>query len=238
MSGVLLAGLAALGIVVGGVAVLRGGKRRLELIDATVGFGAGFLLALVLLALLPEVLSLAGMGGAAAVMGGYLAVLLAQQFIAPHFHFGEERHRVSRVTAVSAVFALGLHGLFDGVGIGSGAAMAPSLGLLVFAGVVLHKLPEGVTVTSLMVASGWGRGAVVLAVGLVALATPVGALAAQLATGIAPIGLGLAAGAALHVAASNLVPEMESRGRKLMVLTLLAGVAAFVALERLVARGW
>jgi zinc transporter ZupT len=200
----------------------------------TVGFGAGFLLALVLLALVPAVIGRAGAGGAAAILGGYLAVLLAQQFIAPHFHFGEEQHRVSRVTAASAVFALGLHGLFDGVGIGSGLAVAPSLGVLVFAGVVLHKLPEGVTAASLMLASGWGRRAVVLGVVLVAIATPLGALVAHLAQGVAPIGLGLAAGAALHVAASNLVPEMESRGRKLMVLTLLAGVGAFVLLERAV----
>jgi zinc transporter ZupT len=68
----------------------------------------------------------------------------------------------------------------------------------------------------------------------VAIATPLGALVARLAVGLEPIALGLAAGTALHVAASNLVPEMESRGRKLMVVTLLAGVAAFVLLERVV----
>lgn len=229
--------VAALGVVAGALAVVRGGRRGLSVIDATVGFGGGFLLALVLLALVPEVLEQAGAGGAMAILAGYLAVLLAQQFVAPHFHFGEERHRVSRVTAVSAVFAVGLHSLFDGVGIGSGSAMAPSLGILVFAGVLLHKLPEGVTVTSLMTASGWSRRAVATAVAVVALATPAGAVLAQAGRGVAPIGLGLAAGAALYVAASNLVPEMESRGRKLMVLTLLAGVAAFLGLEALVGGG-
>lgn len=234
MKALVLALGAALGVVAGGLAVLKGGARGLRVIDGTVGFGAGFLLALVLLALVPEVLAAAGATGAAAVMVGYLAVLLAQQFIAPHFHFGEERHRVSRVTALSAVCALGLHSLFDGVGIGAGLALAPSLGLLVFVGVLLHKLPEGVTVTSLMVASGWSRRAVAIAVAGVALATPVGALAAHGASSVAPLGLGLAAGAALHVAASNLVPEMESRGRKLMVLTLLGGVGAFLLLDALV----
>jgi ZIP family zinc transporter/zinc and cadmium transporter len=232
-----LAATAALGIVVGAIAVARGGPGRLRAIDATVGFGAGFLLALVVLALVPEVLAAEGVRGAAAVLAGYLVVLLAQQFVAPHFHFGEERHPVSRVSALSAVCALGLHGLFDGVGIGSGLAVAPSLGVLVFAGVALHKLPEGVTVTSLMMASGWGRGAVAAAVGLVALAPPLGALLARAAQPAAPLGLGLAAGAALYVAASNLVPEMESRGRKAMVVTLLAGVGAFVALRAALGEG-
>jgi ZIP family zinc transporter/zinc and cadmium transporter len=161
-------------------------------------------------------------------------VLFAQQYVAPHFHFGEERHPVSRVTAVSAVFALAVHGLFDGVGIASGVAVGPSLGLLVFAGVILHKLPEGVTVASLMMSSGWKRRSVVLTVAAVAAAAPAGAVLAQLASGLAPLGLGLAAGAALHVAASNLVPEMESRGRKLMVVTLLLGVVAYVGLAALV----
>jgi zinc and cadmium transporter len=232
-----LAAAADAGVLLGAAAVLGGRRRGVRLIDATVGFGAGFLLALVVLALLPEVLGQAGAGGAAAVLAGYLLVLLAQQFVAPHFHFGEERHRVSRVTAVSAVFAVGLHSLFDGVGIGSGHAVAPALGLLVFAGVVLHKLPEGVTVTSLMEASGWSRRAVLTAVLAVALATPVGAALAHAAESVAPYGLGLAAGTALYVAASNLVPEMETRGRKLMVLTLLAGVAAFMGLQALVGHG-
>lgn len=234
MNGVILAATAALGLGVGALAVLRGGERPLRMIDATLGFGAGFLLALVVLTLLPTVLGSAGGRGAGAVLAGYLAVLFAQRYVAPHFHFGEERHTVSRVTAVSAACALAVHGLFDGVGIGSGAAVEPSLGLLVFAGVVLHKLPEGVTVASLMVASGWKRRSAVVAVAAVAATAPIGALLAQRASGLAPLGLGLAAGAGLHVAASNLVPEMESRGRKRMVGTLLLGVGAYVGLAALV----
>jgi zinc transporter ZupT len=237
VSAMLLAATAALGVVLGALAVLTGGKGRVHAIDATVGFGAGFILSLVILALVPEVLEKAGPRGAAAILVGYLLVLVAQQFIAPHFHFGEERHRVSRVAAVSAIFALGLHSLFDGVGIGSGLVVAPALGVLYFAGVALHKLPEGVTVASLMVAAGWGRKGIGVAVAVVALATPLGALIAHLARGAAPLGLGLAAGTALYVSASNLVPEMESRGRKTMVLTLLGGVAVFLVVRAFIGSG-
>lgn len=234
MSALLLAATTALGVVVGALAVLSGGKGRVHAIDATVGFGAGFILSLVVLALVPQVLETGGARGAAAILAGYLLVLVAQQLVAPHFHFGEERHRVSRVAAVSAVFALGLHSLFDGVGIGSGLTVAPVLGVLYFAGVALHKLPEGVTVASLMLASGWGRKGIAVAVAVVALGTPVGAVVAHLAQGAAPLGLGLAAGTALYVSASNLVPEMESRGRKAMVLSLLGGVAVFLTVRALI----
>ena len=109
--------------------------------------------------------------------------------------------------------------------------MAPVLGVLYFVAVVLHKLPEGVTVASLMVAAGGGgagsrwrwRGDAGHAAGRGT---------GPLCPGGAPrLGLGLAAGTALYVSASNLVPEMESRGRKTMVLTLLGGVAAFLILR-------
>ena len=104
---------AALGNVAGALAVVRHLRRELRLIDACLAFGAGFMLAVAVLGVLPEVLR-QGLGGAEYVLGGYLAVHLAQHVLIPHFHFGEETHRLSRAAGISAVLGLTLHAFFDG----------------------------------------------------------------------------------------------------------------------------
>ena len=86
---------AALGNMAGAFAVVQSLRRELRVIDACLAFGAGFMLAVALLGVLPEVLR-EGEGGALYVLAGYLAVHLAQHVFTPHFHFGEETHRVSR----------------------------------------------------------------------------------------------------------------------------------------------
>ena len=104
---------AALGNMAGALAVVRSLRRELRLIDACLAFGAGFMLAVAVLGVLPEVLR-EGEEGALYVLAGYLAVHLAQHVFTPHFHFGEETHRVSPSAGVSALLGLTLHTFFDG----------------------------------------------------------------------------------------------------------------------------
>ena len=148
---------AALGNVVGALAVVRHERRSLQFIDACLAFGAGFMLAVALLGVMPEVLRDSA-GAAIYVLLGYLAVHLAQHVVTPHFHFGEETHRVSRSAGISALLGLTLHTFFDGVAIASGFLVSGQLGILLFLAVLLHKLPEGVTIASVMVAGGQSRG--------------------------------------------------------------------------------
>ena len=77
-----------------------------------------------------------------------------------HFHFGEEthtEHHVSPAVSMSALVGLSLHAFFDGVAISSGFLVTPALGVLIALAVVLHKVPEGVTIASLMLAAGRTR---------------------------------------------------------------------------------
>ena len=86
---------AALGNVAGALAVVRHLRRGLRFIDACLAFGAGFMLAVTVLGVLPEVLH-GSPGAALYVLLGYFAVHLAQHVFTPHFHFGEETHRRQR----------------------------------------------------------------------------------------------------------------------------------------------
>ena len=66
--------VAALGNVVGALAVTRRAARELALIEHFVAFGAGFMLAVALVEVLPEAFARSGTAAPALVLAGYLAV--------------------------------------------------------------------------------------------------------------------------------------------------------------------
>jgi zinc transporter ZupT len=226
--GLFYAALAALGGLAGGALVLwRAGRDRRALAVLT-GFGAGFLLAVVLIGMMPHAVT--GPGGVIAVLIGYLVVHLTQHSLTPHFHFGEETHSDAMVSRGIGVFALvGLlpHSFFDGVAISAGFLESTSLGMLIFAGILLHKVPTGVSLASIMLASGNTRKQTLIGVIVLGAATIVGAAVTPLFEPIAHYGLALAAGVTLYVAASNLIPEAQHERSWSVQGGLFAGVVAF-----------
>ena len=160
MSNALLFALvAAAGNVLGALAVTRRAASQLKVIEHFLAFGAGFMLSVAIIELLPEAFSRSGAVAPVWVLAGYLAVHFTQHTLTPHFHFGEETHAISSVAGTSALIGLLLHTFFDGVAIASAFLVRPELGLMVFLAIFLHKLPEGVTISSIMVAGGrTGRG--------------------------------------------------------------------------------
>ncbi|HXF94545.1 MAG TPA: hypothetical protein VNI61_00445, partial [Gemmatimonadales bacterium] len=149
---------AAAGNILGALAVTRRAARSLVLIEHTVAFGAGFMLALAFVEILPEALARSGAWAPALVLVGYVLVYLTQHALTPHFHWGEETHLVHPRAGPSALVGLLLHTFFDGVAIASAFLVSTQLGVLVFVAILLHKLPEGVTIASLMVAGGRSGG--------------------------------------------------------------------------------
>ena len=94
------------------------------------------------------------------VLAGYFLVHFFEHTVAPHFHFGEETHHeeISHAHAsYAALLGLVIHTFFDGVAIASGLLVSTWLGGVIFVAIFLHKLPEGFTVASLMLASGQSR---------------------------------------------------------------------------------
>jgi zinc transporter ZupT len=227
---------AALGNLAGALAVVQHERRSLRVIDACLAFGAGFMLAVAVLGVMPEVLRDTP-GEAVYVLLGYLAVHLAQHVLTPHFHFGEETHRVSARTGISALFGLTVHTFFDGVAIASGFLVSGRLGILLFLAVLLHKLPEGVTIASVMVAGGRSRTQALGAAAVLGGATVLGVLLTEQVGGLARHGLAISAGVTLYVAASELVPEFQTKRGWLTALAFFGGAAGFFAAERLL-EGW
>jgi ZIP family zinc transporter/zinc and cadmium transporter len=216
------------------LAVVRQQRRGLAFIETVLAFGAGFMLALVLVGVLPVVFASSGAANVAAglvVLLGYVLVHVAQHVITPHFHFGVETHTVGRSAGYSAVVGLTLHAFFDGVAIASGFLISRSLGIAFFLGVMLHKLPEGVTVSSIVLASGLGGRRALGAAAILGAATIMGTLVTQAVAPLAQYGLALAAGVTLYVAASNLVPEIQAGRGVRRTAAFLGGALALVLLR-------
>ena len=225
---------AALGNVIGALAVVRHLRRGLRLIDACLAFGAGFMLAVTVLGVLPEVLQRSA-SAALYVLAGYFAVHLAQHVLTAHFHFGEETHRLSASAGFSALLGLTLHTFFDGVAIASGFLVSERLGILLFLAVLLHKLPEGVTIASVIVAGGQSRRQAVGGATVLGGATILGVLLTEHVASLAQHGLALSAGVTLYVAASNLVPEFQGKRGWLTAAAFFGGAAGYFLTERLLA---
>jgi zinc and cadmium transporter len=222
------AALAGVGNLIGGLFVTMSPRRKKAVLHLFVGFGAGFMLALAFFEMVPT--AIGSTGGVLAIVIGYLAVHFTQHVMTPHFHFGEETHpeaMVSRGIGVWALIGLIPHSFFDGVAISAGFTEARQLGMLIFLSVLLHKVPTGVSLASIMVASGHSARRAVLAVLLIGLATVVGAGLTPIIAPLAEYGLGLAAGVTIYVAASNLVPETQHARGGVVQVGLLLGVVVF-----------
>lgn len=224
--------LAAFGDLLGGAIVLRNpppGRRALGILT---GFGAGFMLAVALVGMLPE--AVATPGGMTAILIGYMIVHLTQHTLTPHFHFGEETHTdemVSRGIGVWALVGLLPHSFFDGVAISSGFLTSSALGTLVFLGILLHKVPTGVSLASIMLASGNTRARALLAVLAMGCATILGGVITPAITPLVHYGLPLAAGVTIYVAASNLIPESQREHDSLVQAAVFFGVVAFYLIQ-------
>jgi ZIP family zinc transporter/zinc and cadmium transporter len=235
----LIAGLAN---VAGGLLALshRGWDRVRQ--SFFVAAGAGFMLAAVLLRMTPESYRLAadhsqpGIAVGTLLLLGYLFVHAAEHVLVGHFHFGEETHHehwVEPVVGTTALFGLLLHAFFDGVSIGSGFLVQPQLGILVAIAIFLHKVPEGFTVASIMTAAGRSPREAGLSAAWLGLATLAGVATISLWSGLVRFALPFSAGAALYVAASDLIPAVnETKGIR-MALWVFGGVILFYGTEAL-----
>ena len=229
-------GAAGAANVLGGVIVAR----RVwdgHILRYFVALGAGFMLAAVILKLVPESMRLTR-GAPVLILGGYLLVHLFEHTVAPHFHFGEETHPEHHHDAtgtVSALIGLGVHSFFDGVTIGSSFLIDPALGLLLFTAIILHKAPEGFAIASVVLAAHGTRAQALGASCLIDAASIGGGVVMLAFPSLVAWALAISAGVTLYVAASDLVPEVNKEGGTAIPLSVFAGVVLYYATESLLA---
>lgn len=256
MTSLLLLGvLAAFANLAGGLLILPAGGaiRRNELVlKLLIGAGAGFLLAVIFIEIIPRTADLWLAGDVSAekgerlippmllLLGGYLLINFFEQSLIPHLHL--ESHSKAVIAPRKAYAAIGgllFHSFFDGLALASALSVNFSAGVLVFLAVFLHKLPEGFTAVTLVLAAGETVKKAIAASAVIGLVTLLGILVFalaknQLTVSVAYI-LPFSAGVTLYVAASELIPELYHHGERnrLVSLFVFAGVALFFALHYL-----
>ncbi len=228
-------------------------RRYRQFLRFLVALGAGFMLSVTFIELMPEIFKLwqkpvpetsieTYAFPMLLLLGGYLLTQFFEHTIAPHFHLGEDVSGDPMISAASTYTALGgfmIHTFFDGVAIAAASQINFETGLLVFIAVFLHKFPEGFTTTSLVLAAGKSWKQAFLATNLVGLTTLIGVLGYVLFGNLLGISvayaLPVATGVTLYVAASDLIPEVNHHGGKhpLVSLFVFAGVALFFLIHYL-----
>jgi zinc transporter ZupT len=199
-----------------------------------IALGSGFMLATALTEMVPESLHLAKTAAPLLILLGYFIVHIFEHSWPAHFHFGEETHAdefLNPSVAYTALGGLTIHTFFDGVSIASGFLVSNWLGTVISGAVILHNIPEGFTIASVMTAAGKSRNTGLWAAGVLGISRIFGILAMALAHRFVSYGLALSAGVTLYVAASDLIPEVNKNPGPRIALTVAAGVALVILLR-------
>jgi zinc transporter ZupT len=260
LTGLLIFGaLAALANFAGGLLLTTSRAHRLDqrFLKYLIALGAGFMLAAIFIEILPETISLwitgaqgesaadAVLGAMTLLLGGYLLIQLFEHTLAPHFHFGEETHPESMLrnsATYAAIGGLTIHTFFDGVSIATAFLVNFKVGLLVFIAILLHKVPEGFTVASIVLASGRSARKAAMATLVIGSATFAGVVTVALlqsrVSNALTYALPFSAGVTLYVAASDLIPEVNHKEEKnpMVSIVVFGGVALFYLLHRMIPR--
>lgn len=212
-------------------------KNKLHFIMA---FAAGVLMGIVAFDIFPEIISMVGEHGFAAIdvmvalISGFFVFHILEKSILLHSHTDEHfpGHKHPHVGVASAL-ALAGHSFMDGVAIGLGFQINSAIGILIALAVISHDFTDGMNTVSLMLNHKNTDRRAKLFLFLTA-ATPVLGVVSTLFFTVPPyflyLYLGFFAGFLLYIGASDILPEAHSEhsSYKLIGLTLLGSLFIFI----------
>ncbi len=214
-------------------------KRRVR-IEVLLALSAGVMLGAAFFHMLPEAVHRGGEGVLTFAIAGLLALFFLERFALVHIcEEPEEGCDVHAVVGLAAFLGLSTHTLIDGLALG--AAMDLGMGPFVFVAILAHKIPNTLALSSVLVAAGHGRTRVLAMSTALALMIPAGAIV-YLTAGrwmgardLTPAAIAFSAGTFLHLALSDILPDVHRRGGSRLVTTtsIVAGVGLMWAISRI-----
>ncbi|MFO8111854.1 MAG: ZIP family metal transporter [Desulfosalsimonadaceae bacterium] len=189
--------LAGLSMALGALVVLCFGSPGKRVLSLILGFAAGIMLAISAFDLIPGAIA---SGSLSHAIAGFLlgaAMMYVLDLVIPHAHMtgdldgpvkAVDAHEIhaKKILRTGYLIFLGmaLHNIPEGLAIGAGLQSSPALGLTIAIAIGLHNVPEGMATAGPLRAGGLTGGKVLLLTTLAGLMTPVGALLGLVAFGI------------------------------------------------------
>jgi ZIP family zinc transporter len=243
--GFLLAGVAFLSTLIGGVVALRT-HDKLHLV---LGLAAGVMLGVVAFDLLPEALRTTDQKAFGvpvvmlSVLGGFFTIHIIERSIAIHRghedhegvrgEFGHHAHGGHSHESVGLLAGSGLvlHSVLDGIGIGLAFQVGKQVGIAVAIAVIAHDFADGFNTFTITTLYGNARRRALALLGLDALAPLIGVTIGTLAAvpdNAIGLYLGYFAGFLLYLATADILPEAHARHASRLTLLCTVSGAAFM----------
>jgi zinc and cadmium transporter len=139
---------------------------------------------------------------------------------------------------LAAFIGLSLHTMVDGFALGAASTDA-ALGFLVFLAILAHKVPSSFSLSSILRAEGYSRPRALLMNAAFVIMVPAGAALYLALRGLVhadtftPLALAASSGTFLHLALSDILPDLHRRGvpKVKLSIALLTGIAVMWALR-------
>lgn len=215
---------------------------RTRLVPWLVSYAVGALLAVALLALLPEALaSLPPATVFATLLAGILVFFVLEKLVLLR-HCHTDECEVHGATAPLVLIGDAFHNFIDGAIISTAVLSSVPLGVNTAIAVAAHEIPQEVGDVAILLASGYSRARALLLNVISGASGLVGALLAfaaiQVVPGVRPYVLAFSSASLLYIAMSDLIPDLHrggiDRNSVRQVVLISAGIATVVVFERLV----
>jgi len=174
-------------------------------------FSAGVLLGAVFFHMLPETGKVLSEKIGWPILTGFLLIFVMERFV--FVHACEEHDCDIHHMGIPAFLGISLHSLIDGVALGAGLMM-PQLGPVVLLAVIIHKMPDSMSISTILLSAGWNRRKISMLNLLFSLTTPIGAILAfvffrSLSEQHLAITIGISAGTFLAIATADILPQVH-----------------------------
>ncbi len=222
----LLAGLAALFTFLGGSLPLLKKELKPKHLSWLIAFSAGILLSTGLNHMVAESIEKAGHEAMLAISTGFVFLFLIARFAMVHA-CGEEECETHTFGGI-ALAGISFHSFLDGFAIAVSMETSVSLGYIVVLGILMHRIPTGISIASIMLANHYKQEKAFIILFLIGLTAILGALFGFLipfeSVRLLGIGVGFSAGVFIYIATADLLPMVHvKKGDYISPLSFVIG---------------
>ncbi|MEO4052820.1 ZIP family metal transporter [Solibacillus sp. CAU 1738] len=229
--------VAAFANIVGGLLIFLKRAWSSRGLFSLMALSAGILLSIALIDIIPESIEMSKSSPVFIILGFGL-IYLFQQLLTPHNHSPNKTHKHSHGTSAGTLIGMLIHTFFDGISIVFSFQLDKTTGFVVLLAVLLHKIPEGLTISSIVYANYRNKRKAIKSAILLGISTILGAIAAVSIsqifgsnTLILAIALSITAGIFLYIATVDLLPTVTATKDNIVIFYFFGGILLYFAIH-------